>query len=291
MALVSITKSNRYVDVDNALKLAIERSGELNINDGDKVLIKVNLCSYRLPSSGAVTHPLFLDALLKYLREKFSNLEIIVIESDATSSYPDITLRSFNYDKILDKWGAKWYNLTQNGTYKKKIKGVFFDEIEISNIFKDYDYFISLSKLKTHSLTKITASLKNQFGCLPEKRKSKYHKNIHPVVVDCNIAMKPDFSVVDGILSMIGGVAIYGTPIYTNFIITGHDPVAVDSCCSKIFGISSGSVEYIKLAEKAKLGTRQFECTGEDIKNIRISRESPFLKEVLLNFGRNLKFG
>ena len=289
--LVSVARTNGYKNIVPIISSAIEDIGGLKLSDGDKVLIKLNLCSFRPPSSGAITHPLFLDALLCFLRKNFDNLDIIIIESDATASRPNITLKWFGFDKILEKWDAIWYNLSENPVITRKINGLHFKEIEVSEIFNDYDYFITLPKLKTHSLTRITASLKNQFGCLPYKNKVIYHRNINDVIADVNLLMKPDLCIVDSILSMSGGVAIYGIPIQSNLLITGKDPVSVDTVCAKIFGYSSRRIGHIQKSKKLGVGTDKYTLVGDivDLRNIKIDNEIPFWKPYLLNFGRYLQ--
>lgn len=289
--LVSIVRTTGYKNAFSSISSSIEEIGGLNLSDGERVLIKINLCSFRAPGSGAITHPLFLDAILCYLRKNFDALEIIVIESDATDSKPDITLKWFGFDKVLEKWDARWYNLSKNPTITKRIDGLYFKEIELSEIFNDYDYFISIAKLKTHSLAKITACLKNQFGCLPYKNKVVYHKNLNDIIADVNLIMKPDLCIVDGILSMSGGVAIYGIPIQSNLLITGKDPVSVDTVCAKIFGYSPRRISYIQKSKKLGVGTDEYTLVGDiaNLRGIKIDNESPLWKRYLLNFGRYLQ--
>jgi uncharacterized protein (DUF362 family) len=289
--LVSISKTKGYEDVISKMPSSIEAISGLKLSDGARVLIKPNLCNYRHPSSGAITHPRFLDALLCFLRTNFDDLEIIVIESDATASIPDLTLKGFGFDKILEKWNAKWYNLSKNPTITKRIDGLYFKEIEISEIFNDYDFFISIPKLKTHLLTTITACLKNQFGCLPYKNKVVYHDNLNDVIADVNLVMRPDLCIVDAILSMSGGVAIYGIPIQSNLIITGKDPVSVDAVCAKIFGYSPQRIAHIQKSKKSCVGTDEYTLVGDvlDIRTVKINNEYPFWKMHLLNFGRYLQ--
>jgi len=289
--LVSINRTDGYNDLVPTISSAIENIGGLDLSNGDKVLIKPNLCNFRAPSSGAITNPLFLDALFYYLRREFNNLDITVIESDATSSKPDITLNWFGFDEILKKWNVKWYNLSQNPKFYKKINGYYFNEIEISEIFNDFDYFITVPKLKTHSLSKITVSLKNQFGCIPYKQKVKYHKNINDVIADANLAMRPDLCIVDGIISMVGGVAIYGTPIKSNLLIAGKDPVGVDSVCAKILGYNPLKISHIKKSKNLGVGTNKYKLVGniKNIKECQIDNEFPYYKEILFNFGRYIR--
>lgn len=289
--LVSITKTNGYNNLVPIISSTIETIGGLDLSNGDHVIIKPNFCNFRAPSSGAITHPLLLDALLCYLRNEFNNLDITIIESDATSSIPDITLKWFGFDKILEKWDATWYNLSKNNTIQKKINGLYFNKIEISEIYNDYDYFITLPKLKTHSLTRITASLKNQFGCIPYKMKVNYHKNINEVIADANLAMTPDLCLVDGIISMVGGVAIYGTPIKSNLLIAGKDPVSVDTVCSKVLGYSPRKIGHLKTSKKLGVGTDKYILSGDvtNLNQVKINNEIPFYKELTYNVGRYIQ--
>ena len=144
-----------------------------------KIIIKINLCDARTPEVGAITHPLFLDALLQYLRSFCSNTEIYVVESDATVVLADEFIRWFGFEPILSRWNAQWINLSKINSIKKILNGLFFKEIELPEIFEDEFFFISLAKLKTNILTKISCVLKNQFGCLPKVEKNEYHPYIY----------------------------------------------------------------------------------------------------------------
>jgi len=289
--IVNITKTNGYKDIYSKIESSVNKLSGPNISDGERILIKLNLCDLRAPSSGAITHPLFLDALLGYLRKSYQDLDIVVIESDATVGKPDIIIKWFGFDKILEKWNTKWYNLSKHPIITKKINGYYFKEIEISKIFDEYDYFITVPKLKTHSLTKITASLKNQFGCIPYWRKEKFHKNLDEVIADANLAMKPDLCIVDGILSLGGGGAIYGVPLQSNIIISGTDPVSVDNACAKIMGYNPKRIRHIKKAEKLGVGTSEYILNGDLLnpEELNLNFKPPIWKEYGLIFGRYLK--
>jgi len=289
--MVSVTQTNGYEDLVPLISSAIENIGGLDLSSGDRVLIKPNLCNFRAPSTGAITHPIFLDALFHYLRDEFKNLDITMVESNATSSIPDITLKWFGFDKILKKWDVAWYNLSDHPLIIKKINGLYFKEMEISEIYDDYNFFITLPKLKTHSLTKITASLKNQFGCIPYKNKVTYHTSIDQVIGDANLAMTPDLCLVDGILSMVGGVAIYGTPIKSNLLIAGKDPVSVDTVCSKVLSYSPRKIGHIKTSKKLGVGSDKYILSGDvtNLDQVKINNEIPFYKELTYNVGRYIQ--
>ncbi len=287
---VDVSRTNGYGDVFSKISSAVDRIGNISLSEGDRVLIKINICGFRAPSTGAITHPLVLEAVLRYLRNNFNGLEIIVIESDATDSKPDVTMKWFGYDKVLEAWDAKWHNLSKNAVVKKYINGLHFKEMEVPKIFDSCDFFITLPKLKTHSLTRITASLKNQFGCIPFKRKVKFHTVLDDVIVDANLAMRPDLCIVEGIISMVGGVALYGTPKNTNTLIVGRNPVSVDAVCARILGYSPKRIGHIQKAKKAGLGDDKYRLMNIlNLDEFIIDNEIPFWKEHALNFGRSLK--
>jgi uncharacterized protein (DUF362 family) len=263
--LVGITKSN-YTNVHEKIKSAIELAGGLNLQNGDTVVIKINLCDFRLPETGAVTHPIFLDATLTYLRLEFKNLNIFVVESDATSARPDLLIKWLGFESVLKKNNAQYINLSKTSTFKKSIPGRYFKEMDIPEIFAESNYFISMAKLKTAMLTKITCCLKNQFGCIPYRRKIRFHPKLDDVIVDANLFMKPDFCLVDGIIGMGGTKSPNdGVPLKYETIISGKDPVAVDSVCARILGFSPFFVGHIRKAQGSAVGRIKCQTMGENL--------------------------
>jgi uncharacterized protein (DUF362 family) len=287
--LVGITKSN-YANVHEKIKSAIELAGGINLQNGDTVIIKINLCDFRLPETGAVTHPVFLDATLMYLRSEFRNLNILVVESDATSARPDLLIKWLGFESVLKKNNAKYINLSKTSTFKKSIPGRYFKEMNISDIFADSNYFISMAKLKTAMLTKITCCLKNQFGCIPYRRKIQFHSNLDDVIVDSNLSMKPDFCLVDGIIGMGGTKGPNdGVPLKYETIISGKDPVAVDSVCARILGFSPFFVGHIRKAQGSSVGRIKCQTMGENLDNVAKDSEYSGTYAKILRFTMGLK--
>jgi len=234
-----------------------------------KIIIKINLCDARTPEVGAITHPLFLDALLQYLRSFCSNTEIYVVESDATVVLADEFIRWFGFEPILSRWNAQWINLSKINSIKKILNGLFFKEIELPEIFEDEFFFISLAKLKTNILTKISCVLKNQFGCLPKVEKNEYHPYIHEAIVDINSVLRPHLSLVDGIVAMGGAQGpAFGIPINANIIIGSQDPVATDSFCARIMGFNPYFIPHIRKANKKKIGSIKYTLSSDIVPKI-----------------------
>jgi uncharacterized protein (DUF362 family) len=171
---------------------------------------------------------------------------------------------------VIEKWGAHWVNLSKEKCIVKKAP--FWPEVSLSipEIFQD-SYFITLPKLKTNTLTKITCCLKNQFGCNPALDKQIFHSHIDEAITALNWAVGVhDFCIVDGIIGE-GGIwgPSFGIPIQSEVIIAGKDEVAVDCVCAKIMGFNPRSIKHIKLAAKHGLGSMKFNVVGEPIESVK----------------------
>jgi len=263
---VGISQSN-YSHICDNLGKALDCFG-FSLKGKKDVVIKINLSDFRPPETGVITHPLFLNALLKYLRTSFNPNRIFVVESDSVVGLPDYFIKWFGFLPILEKWNAEYVNLSRCKSVRKKIDGSYLKSVHIPKVFIDNPFFISLAKLKTSNITKITCILKNQFGCLPGRWKSKYHPVIDDVIADVNLAFKPHFSIVDGIIGL-GGVQgpSFGIPIRANIFIYGEDPVAVDSVCAKIMGFKPSSIPHITKSAKMGIGSMRFEIMGKKVEN------------------------
>ena len=266
---VSVVRSG-YENVYSNLIRAINLLGGLDIKSGESVVLKINLCDFRPPETGAITHPLFLEAVLRYLRKNFDRLKIYVVESDARTVLADQYIKWFGFLDLMEKWNAKWCNLSKENTTIREIKGRHFKTLGIPNIFEN-SYFITLPKMKTNILTKITCCLKNQFGCMPIPTKQVFHPYLDDVIVDVNLAMPPDFCIVDGMIGM-GGVQApaFGVPIQSRVLVAGRDPVAVDTVCAKIMSLNPLFIGHLRKAAQSKVGSTKYTLLGEKIKNVKV---------------------
>ena len=84
------------------------------------------------------------------------------------------------------------------------------------------------------------------------------------MIAGVNRAIKPDLTVVDGI------VALGRHPIKLGLIIAGTDSSAIDYTAAKIIGYDNPRrIRYIRLAEKMGVGNLNVEIVGEDVNEIR----------------------
>lgn len=268
-SVVSIVKST-YSTAFGNLSRAISLSGPLDMGGKDKIIVKINLCDARTPDTGATTHPLFLDAVLKYLRENFKDTEIFVVESDGSVVIADYYVKWFGLLRVIQKWNAKWRNLSNEKCIMKEIPGWKYGKLPSPKIFEN-SFFITLPKLKTNALTKITCCIKNQRGCNPMLNKQQFHPVLDEAIVAENLAVGiPSYCIVDGIIGM-GGIwgPGFGIPIHSNLIVTGKDEVAVDCVCSRIMGFNPKRIGHIRRSIKYGLGNSDYRVLGERIIDVK----------------------
>jgi uncharacterized protein (DUF362 family) len=240
----------------------------LNIVETDEIKtigIKINLCDYRLPSSGATTDPDILKALLYNLRVRFPDSKIYIFENDASGTKVDNLFSFLNIDTIAKDFGCECRNLSKEKWINKNICGIAFDSVEVPEIMEQCDLIINHPKLKTHGMTKISVGLKNMFGCFHEKYKVIFHPFIDDAIVDINCAIRSDIIIVDGNICLEGIEGpTYGFPKKCGLLIGGKNIVSVDAFCSRLIGFNPKSVKHIKKANHKGLGDIKYELNYLD---------------------------
>jgi uncharacterized protein (DUF362 family) len=258
----------------------------------ETIAVKMNLCDYRQPETGAVSDPQVLDSLLRGLRNKYPTSRISLVENDATSVSADRMFTYLGIDKISKKYSAEVVNLAHEKWTTKQIDGYVTKSIEIPEILGDCDLLITHPKLKTHSLTKITCGLKNMFGCYHRKQKVKFHKFLDEAIVDINLAIKPNVSIVDANICMEGiGGPCFGFPRKLGLMVAGKDVVAVDAFCARLIGFRPWFVGHIRKAASKGIGqlnyalSDDFSIGNEKLYKFEFDRSLYYLTKIVRKSG------
>jgi uncharacterized protein (DUF362 family) len=237
-----------------------------------RVLIKVNFITTMTWGTGATTDPLMVEAIIQKLKPL--NLEVIVVESDASMTNADKAFEATGMAEMCNRHGVKYLNLRHE---EEKVKveipnGITLKDITIPKIVKD-SAIISAAKMKTHTATKVTLGLKNMFGLLPDKMKFRYHaKGISDVIVDINTVLKPQITIVDGFVAMEGRGPTDGTPVKMDLIVAGCDVVASDATCARIMGLDPHDIKHIRTAHQKGLGQiDDIDIVGSKLEDVKRS--------------------
>ena len=203
---------------------------------GKKVLVKPNILSENDPSKCVSTHPVVVEAVIKYLQSK--GAEIFVGDS------PAVHTSKFRGDKcgiyqVCERTGATWVNFLEN-TVEKKVNG---RNIRIASIVDKVDLIISLPKFKNHELMYFTGAIKNTYGLIPGFTKALQHgiyndrNSFGKLLVDLTEAVTPHYFLMDAVMGMEGqGPGTKGKPAHVGLIIGSTNPLALDIIASRIAG-------------------------------------------------------
>ncbi|MCL1862272.1 MAG: DUF362 domain-containing protein [Defluviitaleaceae bacterium] len=216
------------------------------------VAIKPNLVVSRPADDGATTHPEVVEGIIRYLLDfGVSAHKISIIES---SWLGDDTRRAFfacGYEPLRDKYGVELFDLKQDDCKSLEYKGL---SMQICRRALETDFLINVPVLKAHCQTRLTCNMKNLKGCIPDTEKRRFHTlGLHKPIASLNALIKTGYCVVDGIcgdLTFEEG----GNPTYANRIITGRDPVMIDSFCAELIGYQPSDIEYLLFAKKWGVG-------------------------------------
>jgi ferredoxin len=159
----------------------------------------------------------------------------------------------------------------------------------VANGILNADGMVSLPKLKSHGLVRLTGAVKNQFGCIPGMLKGQFHaKMADPyefasMLVDINTLIRPRLYVMDAVTAMEGNGPRSGKPRQMNAILLSRDPVALDAVACRMIGLDPEFVPTSRPGEQSGLGTyhsESIEVVGERIETLsatdfQVVREPP----------------
>ena len=251
MDKVNIFKCDNYNDenIKEAMDNIIASFDVLkNIKKGTKVVIKANLVSAMQPDKAVVTHP----KLLKYLYDYLVSKKAIVVVGDSPSGL--FTKSALN--AIYKETGLNDLNINLNYNFNK-VSTTFKDAkvlktFEYDEFLKEADIRINFSKLKTHAMMGMSASVKNLFGCIPGTTKLEYHyrfpnhDDFADMLIDINEYFKMDVNIIDAIVAMEGNGPTMGVPRKIGCILSSTNPYALDYIASKLINIDATKVNTIK---------------------------------------------
>ena len=248
---------------DELLKKAIKESLDLvnfNLNRTvRKIVIKPNICYYYHPSTGEVTDPHFVGALIDVFRENLTGpCEVSVVESDASAMKCKYAFKMLEYDKMAREKGVELVNLAEKKSkaVEAEIHGSKYT-FHIPEIFFEADLVVNVPKPKYMKTPKVSCALKNFYGCNAYQKKSIYHKVLEEAIVFINKQIRTDLVVFDGL------IVVGRHTKRLNMVMSSENPVAADAAASTLMGISPASVRQIVLASKEGIGKMGFSPVGD----------------------------
>ncbi len=237
---------------------------------GSKVHLKPNGVHF---SAGIHTDPAVVDALLAYLGDH-GYRRLALMENCTQGVSTRLVFAVNGYADIARRHGAELIYLDEGGTAPYTLEG---EEVPIRISRRLYESFIdpsrrpgnfylSLPKLKTHSMTTMTLGVKNQQAFPIDEHRMHFHNHemLHARLARLYRMVQPDFCVIEGVTAIFNGhiaptALLKESSVQLNVLIGGQDTVAVDTVGSKVMGYAIEEVEHLRLAAEWGLGEGQLD--------------------------------
>jgi uncharacterized protein (DUF362 family)/NAD-dependent dihydropyrimidine dehydrogenase PreA subunit len=274
MSKVAILRceSYDYTEVKDAVSRGIELIGgidQFSVKD-KKLLLKPNLLIGDPPEKCTTTHP----SVFRAVAELFKREGAIVSFGDSPSfGSCSAAAKKAGLAEVAEELGIPEADF-KNGDEIFFEKGIQNKKFVVAKAVRKNDIIISIPKLKTHALERMTGCVKNQFGCVPGVLKGEYHvkvpdaKDFARMLVDLNNYVNPSLYIMDGIMAMEGNGPRGGTPTAMNIILISTDPIALDATVCRLVDINPEYVPTTVFGMESGAGTwkeEEIELLGDDI--------------------------
>jgi len=272
MTKVIIAKCNSYGEneIYNVMKSGIEALGGIKefIPTDSRILVKPNYLSYADPDKAVTTHPMVINTMLRLLHEEGYGK---VTYGDSPGHGSNIAVsEKLGVSAVAKKYGAVPADMDTEVAVKTE--GANAKVLHLCRGVVEADAIISLCKMKTHQLERITGAVKNVYGFVCGLKKAAGHVE-YPnasvfagVLTDIHKATDIRLHVMDGVLAMEGNGPASGEPVRMNVMLFATDPVALDTVFCSLIDLDPKLVPTCTQGQVSGIGT----CDMKDIEIVAI---------------------
>ncbi len=226
------------------------------IRRGDRVLLKVNAAFATPPLLGATTHP---DLVHEVTAACLAAGAAHVAVTDNPINDPASCFELTGIASAARRAGARVL-LPHPGRFTSfTLPGgrLIRDWPLLSEPLSRADKVIGLAPVKDHHRSGASMTIKNWYGLLGGRR-NIFHQQIHAIILELALMIKPTLVILDGTQSMVtngptGGSLADLKP--TRTLIAGTDPVAVDAMGAALLGKAAEALPHLMMAQAAGVGT------------------------------------
>jgi len=218
---------------EQMLRKALDAVGGLAhyVDPGDIVLVKPNVAFDRSPALGATSQPALIEALINMLLVDCRAQEVRVADNPIES--PADCFAKTGLRKATESAGGRIYLPDSNAFKMLNTPGATLIEEWwfFHRPFTNVDKVIGVAPVKDHNLCFASMGIKNWYGLLGGRR-SQFHQNIHEIVSDLSIMIRPTLTILDGTKILMENGPTGGDPsnvVDGDVVMAALDPVAQDT--------------------------------------------------------------
>lgn len=222
--------------------------------EGRSVLLKPNLVDPVGAESHANTHPNLIASIVDVFR-RWGAKEVIIGEGQGLSRDTDSLLETSGYGRLFKELGVKFVDLNFDDVtpLKNAANYTSLGRFYLPRTLVEADIVVSVPKLKTHHWAGASLSAKNLFGVLPGvyygwPKNVLHWAGIDRSILDLACLVRPQLSIVDGIIGMEGDGPLMGAPKHLGAVVIGRDPFSVDATAARLMDLDPSRLPYLKEA-------------------------------------------
>jgi len=256
-------------------------------NDDTTIYLKPNGVHF---SPHTHTDPAVLEAILAYLRDH-GYTRLAVMESATGGNFTRLVFQITGYAAICRRYAAEPVYLDEGPTVpvglcdgtRAHISRRLHDDI----VHRGNNFYLSLPKLKTHSMATVTLGVKNQqaFPVDADRMERHCHRTLHRRLAALYDLTRPDFCIIEGLTATAHGhfpttALLDECLVPMDVLIGGPDTLAVDVVGARALGYRLEEVEHLRLC--AEWGLGEGELSRIDVRGVGLDRFTERLPHTIL---------
>lgn len=269
---LAILESLNLIQADNLIK------------NNDTVVITPNWVQPNKPETGDVVGPESLRTIIQFVK-KSNPLRIVVATGSAGKSTPEV-MKIVGYDKIILEEQVEFLDLNHGAFTRINLNHNSPSSTNLHKLYDEMTFLISFTQLKIHNVATMSGAIKNiALGWPPTEEHGHpkvnlgIHNDIHGFIRAMAEKVKIDLSIVSSNPVMVGTGPHGGVPKHTGIVVSGTDPIAVDTIGARFLGFKTDAIRYLWDLKNMNIGVGEVEKMN--IKGIPlVEAEKAFSKAV-----------
>jgi uncharacterized protein (DUF362 family)/ferredoxin len=244
------------------------------VRPGERILLKPNLLAPRGPERAVCTHPSVFAAVA----ERLSAAGAVLSYGDSPGfAGMEFVARRAGIAEVARELGVVPADFSRGETVSFP-DGRLIKQFTLARGALEAAGIVSLPKLKTHGLTRMTGAVKNLFGCIPGALKAEFHARLPnadlfaQMLVDLGRYLRPRLHVMDAIVAMEGNGPSSGEPRPMDVLLLSSDPVALDATACRLVSLDPRLVPTVRYGESFGLGRAEgIDLVGDPLESFVVA--------------------
>ena len=233
---------------------------ETFVKQGDRVLLKVNAAFATPPILSATTNPQLVAEVARLCYKAGAST---VVVTDNPINDPTSCFSLTGIEEAAQSAGARVLRPRERSFQPTTLSnGVLIRNWPILwEPFQGVNKVIGIAPVKDHHRSGASMTMKNWYGLLGGRR-NIFHQDIHNIIKELAIMVKPTLVVLDGTTTMVNNGPTGGSLgdlKETRVMVVSTDQVAADAFGATLLGKQPVELPYIAKAQAAGAGTADYE--------------------------------